>query len=91
MPGTGPDGGIHAGSGGFGSARLGFVLTNGGPTATRFPLAPKTVPGGGARSGGGWKFSGNNTSGSDGRVGTRGAVKQLGPLSPAYCGQSARV
>ena len=31
---------IHGGSGGFGSARLGFGLISGGPTATRLPLAP---------------------------------------------------
>ena len=53
LPGTGGDGVSHEGSGGLGSVRLGVRLTSGGPTATRFPSGPITVPGGGARSLGG--------------------------------------
>ena len=53
-PGTGGAGVIPAGSGGLGSARFGFGLISGGPTATRFPLGPNTVPRGGARFFGGW-------------------------------------
>ena len=46
VPGTGTAGDIHGGSGGLGSARLGFGLISGGPTATRLPLSPRTVPAG---------------------------------------------
>lgn len=53
LPGTGGDGVIPGASGGLGSVKFGVGLISGGPTATRFPSGPITVPGGGARSLGG--------------------------------------
>ncbi|SKW75173.1 Uncharacterised protein [Mycobacteroides abscessus subsp. abscessus] len=53
VPGTRGAGPVHQGKGGLGSIRLGVGLISGGPTATRFPLGPRTVPGGGDKFGGG--------------------------------------